>query len=122
MPSQLAHSFARAHDDALSDFADDRIHRLTDVARALSADAQAVQATLALAERRFQATFLHAPVGIAHVALDGAFLTVNPRFEEITGYSAAILIRLGFQQITHPDDLGADILLLEQLNRGETSR
>ena len=99
-----------------------RIDRLTHVARALSQEAQTIQANLANAERRFQATFLHAPVGIAHVALDGTFLTVNPRFEEITGYSAAMLMRLGFQQITHPDDLDADVALLGRLHRGELQR
>lgn len=99
-----------------------RIDRLTHVARALSQEAQTIQANLANAERRFQATFQHAPVGIAHVALDGSFLTVNPRFEEITGYSAAMLMRLGFQQITHPDDLDADVALLGRLHRGELQR
>ena len=99
-----------------------RIDRLTHVARALSQEAQTIQANLANAERRFQATFQHAPVGIAHVALDGSFLTVNPRFEEITGYPAAMLMRLGFQQITHPDDLDADVALLGRLHRGELQR
>ncbi|MBT2242273.1 diguanylate cyclase [Sphingobium sp. BHU LFT2] len=99
-----------------------RIDRLTHVARALSQEAQTIQANLANAERRFQATFQHAPVGIAHVALDGSFLTVNPRFEEITGYPAAMLMRLGFQQITHPDDLDADVALLGRLHRGVLQR
>ena len=77
---------------------------------------------LALAQRRFEATFLHAPVGIAHVGLDGAFLLVNPRFCEISGYDADTLIRTGFQQITHPDDLHADEELLARLNAGDVPR
>lgn len=102
--------------------ADGQLHRLSHIARALSTDAQAIQATLALAERRFQATFLHAPVGIAHVGLDGSFLNANPRYQEITGYSAETLMRLGFQRITHPDDLDADVSLLERLHCGELQR
>jgi diguanylate cyclase (GGDEF)-like protein/PAS domain S-box-containing protein len=47
---------------------------------------------------------------------------VNPRFEEITGYPADTLIRTGFQQITHPDDLDADVAHLARLNAGETQR
>lgn len=85
-------------------------------------DVQAVRAALALAERRFQATFHHSPVGIAHVGMDGSFLLVNARFCEITGYSAECLIRTGFQQITHPDDLGADEALLVRLTQGEIPR
>lgn len=81
-----------------------------------------VQAALALAERRFQATFHHSPVGIAHVAMDGSFLLVNARFCEITGYSADALIQTGFQQITHPDDLRADEALLIRLTAGEIPR
>ncbi|WP_298399759.1 sensor domain-containing diguanylate cyclase [Sphingobium sp.] len=79
-------------------------------------------AALSLAQRRFEATFLHAPIGIAHVGLDGAFLLVNPRFCAISGYDADTLIRTGFQQITHPDDLNADEALLARLNMGEIPR
>lgn len=77
---------------------------------------------LGRAQRRFEATFRHAPIGIAHVGLDGHFLTVNPRFCEISGYDADTLIRTGFQQITHPDDLNADEALLARLNAGELPR
>lgn len=79
-------------------------------------------AALSLAQRRFEATFLHAPIGIAHVGLDGAFLLVNPRFCAISGYDADTLIRTGFQHITHPDDVNADEALLSRLNAGEIAR
>jgi diguanylate cyclase (GGDEF)-like protein/PAS domain S-box-containing protein len=79
-------------------------------------------AELGRAQRRFEATFHHAPIGIAHVGLDGHFLLVNPRFCEISGYDADTLIRTGFQQITHPDDLNADEALLARLNAGELPR
>lgn len=93
------------------------------LARDAAAHSQgAIQAELARARRRFDATFHHAPVGMAHVALDGSFLLVNPRFCAISGYDAETLIRTGFQQITHPDDLNADELLLARLNAGEVPR
>ena len=122
MPIASAQSIVPDRDPVMTPDAICRIDRLTHVARALSQEAQTIQANLANAERRFQATFQHAPVGIAHVALDGSFLTANPRFEEITGYPAAMLMRLGFQQITHPDDLDADVALLGRLHRGELQR
>lgn len=83
---------------------------------------EAIETELARARRRFDATFHHAPVGMAHVALDGSFLLVNPRFCAISGYDADTLIRTGFQQITHPDDLNADEALLARLNAGELPR
>ena len=79
-------------------------------------------AELARAQRRFEATFLHAPIGVAHIGLDGKLLLVNPRFCEISGYDADTLIRTGFQQITHPDDLHANEALLARLNAGELPR
>ena len=79
-------------------------------------------AELALAQRRFAATFFHAPVGIAHVGLDGRFILVNPRFCEICGHDADTLMRTGFQRITHPDDLDTDEALLARLNSGDIPR
>jgi diguanylate cyclase (GGDEF)-like protein/PAS domain S-box-containing protein len=81
-----------------------------------------VAAELAQARRRFEATFHHAPVGMAHVGMDGSFLLVNPRFCEIAGHDAAALMSGGFQRITHPDDLGADEHLLARLHAGELTR
>ncbi|HEV8598362.1 MAG TPA: chemotaxis protein CheB [Gemmatimonadales bacterium] len=49
-----------------------------------------------------------APIGIREVDLDGRYLHVNDRFCEITGYSREELLRLRFQDITHPDDVAAN--------------
>jgi PAS domain S-box-containing protein len=64
---------------------------------------------LAESERRFRATFEYAAIGIHHVAPDGHYLRINPRFCEIVGYSEKELRSLNFQDITHPDDLAADL-------------
>lgn len=68
---------------------------------------------------RFKATFDQAAVGIAHVAPDGSFLLVNDRFCGIAGHSREALIRGGFQQITHADDLDGDLENVHQLVTGE---
>lgn len=65
-------------------------------------------AALAEAETRFTATFEQAAVGIAHVGVDGRWVSVNRRCCEIVGYSAQQLKELTFADITHPDDLDAD--------------
>jgi diguanylate cyclase (GGDEF)-like protein/PAS domain S-box-containing protein len=74
-----------------------------------------VSDSLAETQRWFHATFAYAPVGIAHVALDGSFLRVNEQFCAITGYDRDILLADGFQRITHPDDLTDDIRHVEDL-------
>ena len=80
-------------------------------------------AALALtAQDRFEATFHHAPVGIAHVAPDGGFIDVNAQFARITGHSRAALLAHGFQRITHPDDLESDMVQVARLLSGEATR
>ena len=49
-----------------------------------------------------------AAVGIALVAPDGRWLRVNPRAAQIVGYSVEELLRMRFQEVTHPDDLAVD--------------
>ncbi len=71
-----------------------------------------------LADRRFKATFEQAAVGIAHVSPEGRFIRVNDRFCEITGYEQDALMSGGFQRITHPEDLEADLALVGDLLHG----
>ena len=72
-------------------------------------------------EARFRGTFDQAAVGVAHVALDGRWLRVNARICAMLGYSEAELLRMTFQDITHPDDLGADLAKLHTLRTGEAA-
>ncbi len=70
-------------------------------------------------ETRFQATFENAAVGIAHVAPDGRWLRVNKALCRIVGYPAEELVTKSFQDITHPDDLAADLAQVEQIRDGK---
>src|SRR4051812_14714616 len=70
-------------------------------------------------EERFRATFEQAAVGIAHVAMDGTFLRVNGQYCEIAGYQHDELLKLKFQDITHPDDLSSDLSQAERLVAGD---
>jgi PAS domain S-box-containing protein len=60
-------------------------------------------------EARFAATFEQAAVGIAMVSPQGRWLRVNQTLCRITGYTKDELFKLSFQDITHPDDLDADL-------------
>jgi PAS domain S-box-containing protein len=82
-------------------------------------ESQLAQQQLRESEERFRATFEHAPVGIAHVRLNGDWLLVNQRLCEITGYTKEELLERSFQDITHPDDLETDLEFMRQLLAGE---
>jgi diguanylate cyclase (GGDEF)-like protein/PAS domain S-box-containing protein len=69
----------------------------------------------------FRQTLEHAPIGIALVAPDGRWLNANRALCSIVGYSEAELLELSFQDITHPDDLDADLEQAAQLLAGEIS-
>jgi PAS domain S-box-containing protein len=78
--------------------------------------------TLAAAEERWRLTIDNAPVGIALVDLDGTFMRVNVALCRILGYSSEELEARTFQDLTHPEDLEADLDLLQQLVAGEIPR
>jgi diguanylate cyclase (GGDEF)-like protein/PAS domain S-box-containing protein len=66
-------------------------------------------------EEHFRSAFDYAATGMAVVMTDGRFLQVNHSLCEILGYSEQGLLRMDFQSIIHPDDLGkhlADVYLL----------
>lgn len=73
------------------------------------------------AEALFRATFEQAAVGIAHVGLDGSWLRVNDKLCAIVGYTQSELAQLTFQDITDPEDLDADLHLLQQVLAGSLS-
>ncbi|MGI4942716.1 MAG: PAS domain-containing protein, partial [Janthinobacterium lividum] len=66
----------------------------------------------------FAATFEQAAVGMAHVAPDGSFFKVNDTLCRTLGRPREALMTLGFQDITHPDDLRADLAQVEMLLAG----
>jgi diguanylate cyclase (GGDEF)-like protein/PAS domain S-box-containing protein len=74
------------------------------------------------AEQRWRLTLDAAPIGIALVDLDGQFLRVNGALCDIVGYAENDLLSRTFQDITHPDDLEADLGLMTQVLAGDIDR
>jgi diguanylate cyclase (GGDEF)-like protein/PAS domain S-box-containing protein len=76
------------------------------------------EAALAESEQRMRVTIESSPIGFALVGLDGSWLQVNEAMAQMVGYSPAELMKLTFQDITHPEDLAGDLALLAELNAG----
>jgi PAS domain S-box-containing protein len=69
---------------------------------------------------RIQAVFEQSPLGIACVGLDGHFLQFNERFHQILGYTREQLLRIPFDDLTHPDDAKLEAPLMRRLLEGAT--
>ena len=95
-----------------------RIIGATAIARDVT-EQHRLEQELAQSEARYRQTIDEAPIGIALVGVNGRWLQVNRALCEIVGYSEPELLALSFQDITHPDDLDADLELLGQVLAGE---
>ncbi len=71
-------------------------------------------------EELFRRAFDDAATGMALAAPDGRFLRVNHSLCEIVGYTEASLLSRTYQDITHPDDREADVVLVPELLSGQT--
>ena len=76
-------------------------------------------AELRESEERFRGALEHAAIGMALVAPDGRWLRVNRSLCETVGYTSEELLEGSFQQITHPDDLKADLENVRRMLAGE---
>ncbi|MFW5968804.1 MAG: PAS domain-containing sensor histidine kinase [Persicimonas sp.] len=72
-------------------------------------------------DRRLQATFDNAAVGIAHLDLEGHWIAFNDRLRQMLGYERDELHELTYRDITHPDDLDASEETAEALLSGKIS-
>jgi two-component system, NarL family, sensor histidine kinase UhpB len=73
---------------------------------------------LQASEQRQRTLNENAPIGLAIVGLDGRFHSVNPALCAITGYAESELLGMSFQDITHPDDLVADMAQFDDMLAG----
>jgi PAS domain S-box-containing protein len=71
-------------------------------------------------ERKFRAIYEQAPTGIAILdSLCGRFTQINKKYCDMVGYSHEEMLERTFQDITHPDDLQADLNQMQQLLAGQ---
>ena len=81
---------------------------------------RSVLASLERSEQRFRQAFDHTGIGMALVSLEGHWLQVNRVLCGIVGYEEADLLQKSFRDITHHDDLDADMAHQADLLAGNT--
>lgn len=80
---------------------------------------QALRESETIGRWTFASAFEYAAIGMALVSPDGRWLKVNRALCEVVGYSEAELSSRTFQDITHPDDLEADLRQVRRMLAGE---
>jgi PAS domain S-box-containing protein len=77
------------------------------------------QQALQRSEAEFRAIFENSGVAKAVGEIgSGRFLKVNPRFCQLTGYTADELMKMNFPELTHPDDRASDLAKYQQIVDG----
>lgn len=75
--------------------------------------------TLKISEETFRNAFEYSPIGMILVSTEGKFLKANKSLCDMLEYTATELLGKTFQEITHPDDLKADLELVQKTLNGE---
>jgi PAS domain S-box-containing protein len=78
-----------------------------------------LEAALHASEARFSSAFDFSAIGMAIVSPTGQWLRVNQSLCEILGYSAEELLATTFLDITHPEDLDADMAFVKGMLAGD---
>jgi PAS domain S-box-containing protein len=70
-------------------------------------------------EKRFRGYFENSPVGMAITSPSSEWLEINGRLEKMLGYSIENLRQMTWKELTHPEDLQADLDLFKPMIAGE---
>jgi PAS domain S-box-containing protein len=87
--------------------------------QALSSAHEAVTTAERASMERFHAYFDHAIVGLAITSPEKTWVEVNDALCSTLGYSREELTRMTWEELTHPDDLAADMAQFKRMLAGE---
>ncbi|MBJ7898908.1 MAG: PAS domain S-box protein [Cyanobacteria bacterium RI_101] len=80
---------------------------------------QRMETDLRLSEERFRRYFEQSLIGMAITGPNKEWIDANARLSEILGYSLEELKRLTWAEMTHPEDVDADVAFFNQVLAGE---
>ncbi|TGK07925.1 PAS domain S-box protein [Leptospira semungkisensis] len=72
-------------------------------------------------QESFQSAFEYSSTGMAILDPEGRWLKVNDNLVDLLGYEREELYNLTFKDITHPEDLKKDLILLQEMIDGKRS-
>ena len=102
--------------------ADGRLTGVQTSSRDIS-DRKAAEAARAIADEQFRTAFDDAPIGMALVGIDGTWLRINDALCAMRRLHAARSCgERTFQDVTHPDDVEADVALVREVLVGRPPR
>ncbi|MEI6149286.1 MAG: PAS domain S-box protein, partial [bacterium] len=78
-----------------------------------------MEGVLRRSEQHFRAFFERSLVGMAETSPEKGWIEANDQLCEILGYSRCELVRMTWADITHPDDLAADVAQFNRVLAGE---
>jgi PAS domain S-box-containing protein len=84
-------------------------------------DRKRAEEALKESEQQQQLIFDNAPIGMSITDFNGNFIKVNKAYCDILGYSKDELMKLRFEDITHPDDKELNKEILNRTLNGDTS-
>ncbi|MBD3407511.1 MAG: PAS domain S-box protein [Candidatus Lokiarchaeota archaeon] len=73
---------------------------------------------LKASEERFRAVFERAGIGMAITSLENNFMHTNRALQDMLGYTAMSLVGMPLSDITHPEDLILDEILIREIQFG----
>ncbi|OUL37111.1 hypothetical protein BV372_03960 [Nostoc sp. T09] len=109
-----------SRDTVFSRTAEGGIHQILGTAEDIT-ERKRTEAALRDNEERFRKIFEASPLGVSLIDINGKFLQANQAYCEMLGYSEQELCQLTFADITHPEDVEADVNCAQQIFKGEIS-
>jgi PAS domain S-box-containing protein len=104
-----------------SQFTEEDLSRFETIAQQLTAAIMRKKAEEALleSEERYRAIFEDAAIGVALVNPEGQTIARNPALYRMLGYSPEEMQDMTFQDITHPEDVEAELITFQELIKGK---
>ncbi|MDZ8055275.1 MAG: PAS domain S-box protein [Aulosira sp. ZfuVER01] len=107
-----------SRDTVFSRTADGEIHQILGTAQDIT-ERKLTEAALRESEERFCKIFEASVIGVCLIDSNGSFIQTNKAYCEMLGYSEQELCQLTFADITHPEDVEADMAYAQQIFKGE---
>lgn len=95
----------------------EEVNRMADALERRMEELVEAQRELRVAEERFRTAFEEAPVSMALASIEGRYERVNPALCELLGRTEAELVGTNWRDLTHPDDLEASELAVDDAFR-----